>query len=82
MLTACWLAPIVLNIWSYLRLPDVYYLVAGTNLARVRFPLTRITDLARPHTPSLAFVYFRDKRMGQETLLDLHFKAQHRMKEL
>ncbi len=23
--TACWLAPIVLNIWSYLRLPDVYY---------------------------------------------------------
>jgi len=27
-LTACWLAPIVLNIWSCLRLPDVYYLVA------------------------------------------------------
>ena len=27
-------------------------------------------------------VYFRDKRMGQATLLDLHFNAQHRMKEL
>ena len=24
-LTACWLAPTVLNIWSYLRLPDVCY---------------------------------------------------------
>ena len=27
-LTACCLAPIVLNIWSYLRLPDVCYPVA------------------------------------------------------
>ena len=26
-LTACWLAPIALNIWSYLRLPDACYLV-------------------------------------------------------
>ena len=54
MLTACWLAPIVLNIWSYLCLPDVYYLVAVTNLTRVRFTLTRINDLARPHTPYFA----------------------------
>ena len=36
-LTACWLAPIALNIWSYLRLPDACYLVVDLPYQRGTF---------------------------------------------
>ena len=47
-------SPLILNIWSLLRLPDVCYPVADSLAGAEFFLPAGIIDLARPHTPLIA----------------------------
>jgi len=56
LIKACCLTPTVLNIWSHLHLPDVYY-PGLTYLARMGFSPAGIINLAQPHTLLTLFLF-------------------------